>query len=518
MTTKTFRKMCVLAGVLVLGATASALPLDARIRIDRALNSPTLTVRYSGATAVLVELRVNGASIGTRTVDGARNAGETNFTLNLSELRDGRNDVEVRLFDRTGKLVGSEKSTITAEQVEQGPVFISSPKMGSTVQGPVEISVGFGREMRNTYVSFFVNDQFKSISNFPPYTFLWDTTRESNGWHEVEAWVIDETSNTYKTRKIRVFVNNPGGRTDRVGATIPDGATSANPIAGGTVTGTEAPLRSLGGGSATAVNDVRTTATPPTTSGATMPNPVKGELGSTSGTKPLEATDPIATGQKLMTPTGTRVAPAPAAPASPAAAPVRPAPVTPPVATPPVATPPVATPPAAPATPPVAAPVTPPAAEPVRTVAQQVPVPKTDVLTAVGTATTLVPITKGQRLPNLASFAVVLNSQFVEFDVNPRVDSGVPMTPFRHLIEKAGGKVEWENANKSVTAQAEGAEIFLQIGDPMARVNALKVALEIAPYLDRGRTIVPLSFIRESLNVEVDFDRATGHVLITTKK
>jgi hypothetical protein len=36
--------------------------------------------------------------------------------------------------------------------------------------------------------------------------------------------------------------------------------------------------------------------------------------------------------------------------------------------------------------------------------------------------------------------------------------------------------------------------------------------------LERGRTIVPLSFIRDSLNVEVEYDPSTGHVLITTKK
>src|SRR6185312_2922540 len=109
MTSKTIRKMCVLAGIAALGVTANAFTFDSHIMIDRALNSPTLTIRYTGAHAALVDLLVNGASIGTRTVTASKESGETNFTLNLSDLKDGDNDVEVRLFDRTGKLVGTDK-------------------------------------------------------------------------------------------------------------------------------------------------------------------------------------------------------------------------------------------------------------------------------------------------------------------------------------------------------------------------------------------------------------------------
>lgn len=125
-------------------------------------------------------------------------------------------------------------------------------------------------------------------------------------------------------------------------------------------------------------------------------------------------------------------------------------------------------------------------------------------------------ITKGTRIPNLSSFAVVLNSQFVDFDVNTRVDDGVPMTPFRHLLEKAGGSVDWLNSTKTVSAKADGHDIQLKIGDRNALINKLTVSLEVAPYIDRGRTIVPLSFLHDALNVNIEYDKETGHVLITT--
>ena len=140
------------------------------------------------------------------------------------------------------------------------------------------------------------------------------------------------------------------------------------------------------------------------------------------------------------------------------------------------------------------------------------------IVNQVASATGMIAITKGQRLPNLSSFAVVFNSQFVDFDVQPRVDEGVPMTPFRHLLEKAGGTVDWENLTKSVKAKAEGKDIFFQIGDKNAKINSLTVSLETAPYLDRGRTIVPLTFLSDALDITIEYDKETGHVLITSKK
>jgi hypothetical protein len=470
----------------VLASISSALPIDAQIMIDRALNSPTLTVRYKGATASLVELRLNGQSIGTRTVSTSKSSGETNFTIDLDSLKDGDNEVEIRLFDGTGKLVGTDKTNISTDQSQRGPVFLSAPKIGATVSGPVEIKVGFGRELRNSYVSFFVNEQFKSMTNFPPYEYLWDTTTEPNGWHEVEAWVVDETSSTFKTRKIRVFVNNPGGRTDRVGVKT-DLAVVANPIRNG-VTGAVAGVKSVNAKAAVKAAGQVIKNAAPALSGGVIVNKVKvRKVGQASGLKPLPAAKLAVTGVRNLTPTGVRVATAPKA-------------VTPKAVT--VVKVQAAAPQAAAAV--------------KATKAPTVVIPKAATVAAVSSST-LLPVTKGQHLPNVGAFSVFLNSQVVSFDVNPRVDNGVPMTPFRHLIEKAGGKVDWENLSKSVKADAEGKSIFLQIGDQIAKVNDLSVSLEIAPYLDRGRTIVPLSFISDALNVNIQYDKKTNHVLITKK-
>ncbi len=466
-TGKTIRTMCVLAGLSVLAAASSAtmLPLDAQIQIDRALNSPTLTVRYSGANAAIVELRINGESIGTRSVTAAKDAGETNFNIDLNSLKDGDNEVEIRLFDRTGKLVGSDKTNISTDQSNRGPVFLKAPKVGATIQGEVEISLGFGKDLKNVYVSFFVDNDFKKMTNYPPYTFSWDTALETNGWHEVEAWVIDDSSTTYKTRKTRVFVNNPGGRTDRVG--VAEVAPKTNPIRS-TVIGNEASVKTLNVKSTGKAVAGSGNGAAPILKGTPVANRVQPKaIGGMSGAKPSTRTGVLATGAKNITP-GLVV--------------------------------------------PVKKVVT------VAKVQTMTKLPPAIALNTVNTTVSMMKIAKGSRLPNLLTFAVVLDSKFVEFDVNPRVDEGVPMTPFRHLLEKAGGTVKWENLSKSLNADADGKKIFLQIGELNATVNELSISLERPAYLERGRTIVPLSFLRDVLNVEIEFDKETGHVLITSVK
>lgn len=439
--------MCILAGMAVLSVAANAFMFDVKIAIDRALNSPTLTVRYSGANVALVEMKLNGVSLGTRSVSSGKANGETNFTLDLSSLVDGDNVVEVSLFDKNGKLVGTEKSNVAADDNAKSPVFLQGPKVGATVQGPVEIKVGFGRELKNTYVSFFIDNQFKAMMNVPPFNYVWDTERESNGWHELEAWVVDDSSKTMKTRKVKVFVNNPGGKTLR---NVEPKSNPVNPT-----TTSNVGIKPTKAASNTVKANTSTVPAEPLTLAL---NPDNRTLGGMNGTKPTNKESGTATGPKHLTPTGSRLA------------------------------------------------------------VNQKNAGIVAANNAVKNTAGKIAITKGQKLPNLNSLVLLYNKEFVNFDVNPRVENGIPLTPIRHLLEKAGGEVKWKAFEKLVEAKAEGREIFIWIGNKDAKVDGQKVEMEVAPFIDRGRTIVPLSFIMETLKVNIEFDPETGHVLITPIK
>lgn len=479
-TTRMCRRLIALSCFAAVAASASALSVDPQITVDRALNSPTLAVRYTGVAATLVELKINGESVGTREVSGTNVGGETTFTIDLDALKNGDNPVEIRLYDRTGKLVGSDKTNIAIERgASRGAVFVSAPKAGATVLGPVEINVGFGENLGRSYVSFFVDGKFKSMTNYPPFTFVWDTEKEANGWHDIEAWAIDERNETHKTGAVRLFVNNPGGRTDRVG--VARGLTPTRNVMPTALLGAQAGVRALGA----SVSAVRPhgaaphVATPQALPAATVArmvpigNSVRFAVTAAAAVRPLALTGAVATGPKSLMPTGRRLA------------------VVPKVAT--------------------AASVAATSVPPVSTGA---------AAQAAQTAVrlTMVAVTAGTRLPGLGAFPVLLDGMPVRFDVPTRTEDGLALAPLRAIVEKAGGKVDWIAATKTVRAGASGHTFELRIGQAMAHVDGGNLVLERAPGITAGRTVVPLSFLHDALGMDVKFDKTTGDMVVSTKR
>ncbi len=293
------RTLTVALLALLFGVVQAGL-IDGTVLINRAANNRTITVQYDGVNAALVEMRVNGESVASRATDEKVMTGETNFALNPAILVDGDNTIEIRMYDAKGKLIAHERTTVFVDRKPTGPVFLEKPKSGSTIQGPVQIELGMRQNLRNLYVSFFLDDVAMHTTNYPPYAYLWDTTRVANGWHEVQAWVVDDTNRTFKTEKMRLYVNNPSGRTARLNPLKPTentGNTTGEPVGVKPITG--------GAGLGAPVTGV----TPPLGT-ATVSENVGGTsaLADSAGTKAPEVGKGDATGQRALLPTGTRVA------------------------------------------------------------------------------------------------------------------------------------------------------------------------------------------------------------------
>jgi hypothetical protein len=424
-------------------APAHAMGIAAQdIKILKSAEEPRVMVQYSGARAARIEIRINGVFAGQRVVDATRSSGEAAFTLDVNLLNEGENVVEAILLNSKGDVIGRERLVLQAERANEA-VYIALPKQNETVRGTVEIRVGFGRQMHDAFVSFFVDGQFRSMKNFPPYSYIWDTRKETNGWHELEAWVYDRSQTTMKSQKTRVFVDNPGGRTERL--VNPPADPTAPPVTSAVEPGTG--LKTAAGG----IEGVKGALEPIELRGLTDPN-LKAPVSSTQGMKARDTLYAEASGIRVTDPK----------------APVG-----------------------------VVAPVegtTPP---------------------AVNVDSNVVPVVVGTRLPD-GVYTITYAGEVVRFDVEPFVEEGVPLTPLRHLFEHAGAEVSWAHADKVAMAKGEGVpEVWVKIGDLIARIDGRAVQLERPAFIKRGRTIIPLSFVRDALQVEVNYDRSTGHVLIT---
>lgn len=129
----------------------------------------------------------------------------------------------------------------------------------------------------------------------------------------------------------------------------------------------------------------------------------------------------------------------------------------------------------------------------------------------ITTATTILPSIKGKT-----KVLVYIDGKKVNFpDAQPFIvkkDSRT-LVPIRFVAEDLGYKVEWDKENwfkggkedKKVTITNEGKTMELFIGQSYAYINGVKKKYDTKPLIDGSRTFVPLRFVSENFDCEVDY-------------
>ena len=104
-----------------------------------------------------------------------------------------------------------------------------------------------------------------------------------------------------------------------------------------------------------------------------------------------------------------------------------------------------------------------------------------------------------------ATIDVYVRGQRVDFDVQPVIVGGRTLVPIRYVVERLGGQVGWNQESLTVTVTLGQARIEVVRDSTAARVNGRPVTLDVAATIIDGRTMVPLRFVSESLNQQVDY-------------
>lgn len=128
--------------------------------------------------------------------------------------------------------------------------------------------------------------------------------------------------------------------------------------------------------------------------------------------------------------------------------------------------------------------------------------------------------------PMSNSIKVLMNDSTVDFTdengnvVEPQIMNNRTMVPMRKIFEVFGANVEWDGDTKTITATTAEKELKLQIDNKTAIVKALdsdnteEIALDAAPVIYNNRTMVPVRFIAESLELHVGWVPETKTVVI----
>jgi Copper amine oxidase N-terminal domain./Glycosyl hydrolases family 18. len=114
------------------------------------------------------------------------------------------------------------------------------------------------------------------------------------------------------------------------------------------------------------------------------------------------------------------------------------------------------------------------------------------------------------------AISVLVDGLPVIFDVEPIIQNGRTLVPFRAIAEALGVQVGWDGENQTVIATDGEKIVKLQIGNKTAYCNEDPITLDVPPVISGGRTIIPLRFFGEAFNCKVEWDGVNRTVKITS--
>ena len=117
---------------------------------------------------------------------------------------------------------------------------------------------------------------------------------------------------------------------------------------------------------------------------------------------------------------------------------------------------------------------------------------------------------------------IQVDGKIIQTDADPIIENGRTIVPVATIIENIGGTSFWNQENSQVTLEYNGTVVKMWIGSKKATVNGVSKTLDVAPRIvtinaaGGGRTMVPIRFVAENFDCDVDWDNDQRIVLIET--
>jgi len=111
-----------------------------------------------------------------------------------------------------------------------------------------------------------------------------------------------------------------------------------------------------------------------------------------------------------------------------------------------------------------------------------------------------------------------LNNEEMLLDATPFIYKGRVMVPLRFLSDSLHAVIEWDQIFKIATVTLGNSIIRVQVGNNTADVGGKAVALDVPPVVVKDRVFVPIRFISENFGALVEWDDKMQIVKITYPK
>lgn len=96
-----------------------------------------------------------------------------------------------------------------------------------------------------------------------------------------------------------------------------------------------------------------------------------------------------------------------------------------------------------------------------------------------------------------------INNTTVKIDAAPIVKSNRTFVPFRTVAEAFGAEVGYDDKTKKVTTKLDGKVLELVLNSKTLKVGDKEKQMDVAPFAQNSRTMVPVRFVAEELGFKV---------------
>ena len=104
---------------------------------------------------------------------------------------------------------------------------------------------------------------------------------------------------------------------------------------------------------------------------------------------------------------------------------------------------------------------------------------------------------------SIGSNEIIINDKKATIDAEPIIQNDRTYVPFRALAEAFGATVAYDEATQAVTAELNGVTVVMTIGSATYTVNGAEKTMDVAPFINGSRTMVPVRFAAEAFGIKV---------------
>ena len=111
---------------------------------------------------------------------------------------------------------------------------------------------------------------------------------------------------------------------------------------------------------------------------------------------------------------------------------------------------------------------------------------------------------------------VMVDGEYVKFDVQPTIKEGRTLVPVRAIFEALGAEVDWNGDTRTAVSSKGDTKVSVQIDNSVMKVNDADVVLDVPAQLIDNRTLVPVRAISEAYDCYVDWNGDKRTVIVVS--